>query len=245
MVSSSVISIIQARIGSTRLPGKILMDIAGEPMLQRVTERALRATMLDKVVVATTDLPEDDRTVELAGNLGLDTYRGSSEDVLERYYGAAEKFGGRVIVRITSDCPLIDPKIIDLVVGGHLSSGADYTSSTVKRTFPRGWDVEAFNIDAFKRARLGAKEYHQREHVTPYFREHPEEFKVQSVEAEGKLRRPDLRLCVDEADDLKLVRAVYDELGADGNFTGEDIIDLFERRPELAKINAGVKQKVK
>lgn len=238
-----VVAIIQARVGSTRLPGKILIDIAGEPMLQRVIERVKQATLLDQIILATTELPEDDKVINLAKKLNLEVYRGSSEDVLERYYGAAEKYDAETIVRITSDCPLIDPKIIDLVVGNHLEERADYTSNTIKRTFPRGWDVEVFNMAVLNIIQGVATDPYQREHVTPYFYEYQDNFKILNVEAEGNLYRPELRLCVDEINDLTLVRAVYEALGSKGDFDAADIIDLFDRRPELENINAEVKQK--
>lgn len=231
-------------MGSTRLPGKVMMPIAGKSLLWHVIERVRQSTKIDKIILATTTLSEDDRLEEFAGNTALPCYRGETEDVLARYYGAATRFGARVVVRICCDDPLLDPQIIDGLIGEHFISGADYTSNTIKKTFPLGLDTEVFNYDALQKANRKATEDYEREHVTPYIYQHPEIFKLKSVEADEQLRRPDLRLTVDTAEDLKLVREIYKHLYRnDRMFHTEEVIDLLDRHPELVAINAHMRQK--
>ena len=149
-----IVAIIQARIGSTRLPDKVSADIAGQPMLAHVVNRTRRAKALDAVVVATTTQPADDAIVRVCQKRGWPYFRGSEEDVLDRYYQAASAFLADVIVRITSDCPLIEPEIIDKVVDEfrHYSPAVDYVSNILTRTFPQGLDVEVMSFDALKKA---------------------------------------------------------------------------------------------
>lgn len=204
--------IIQARMTSTRLPCKVLMDIEGKPMLWHVINRLKFSEKLNDIILAIPDTKENDILEKFAKDNKIKYFRGSEEDVLSRYYETAKKFKCDVIVRITSDCPLIDPKIVDFVIGKHLGSDADYTSNTLKRTFPRGLDVEVFNFKVLERAHKEVTESYQREHVTPYIYKHPEIFKLQNIEAKGKLRRPNLRLTVDTKEDLQLIREIYKHL---------------------------------
>src|SRR5580704_18054455 len=159
--------IVQARMGSTRLPGKVMADIAGKPMLQRVLERVSKAHLVDSVLIATTCLSEDETVCEWAAKQGYPFYRGSQRDVLDRYYQAA--FAGRAdrVVRITSDCPLIDPGLIDLAIDVHRESGADYVSDGVQPTLPLGESVEVFWFQGLKRAWQNATHEYERVHVTP------------------------------------------------------------------------------
>ena len=237
-------AIIQARMTSTRLPGKVLMDIEGKPMLWHVVNRLKFSEKLDDIILAIPNTKKNNILEKFAKDNKVKYFRGSEEDVLSRYYKTAKKFKCDLIVRITSDCPLIDPQIVDLVIEKHLKLNADYTSNTLKRTFPRGLGVEVFNFKVLKKAQKEAKEDYQREHVTPYIYEHPEIFELQNIEAKGKLRRPDLRLTVDTKEDLKLIREIYRYLYNPGKiFYTEEIIDLLDKHPELIKINANVQQK--
>jgi spore coat polysaccharide biosynthesis protein SpsF len=234
-------AIIQARMTSTRLPGKVLKDISGEPMLRHLLDRLRSTNTIDNVILAIPHSKQNDKLENLAKELKLPCFRGSEDDVLSRYYEAAVEFGMEAIVRITSDCPLIDPWITDTVIAAHLNSNADYTSN---KGFPRGLDTEVFNFDALNRAYKEAKQNYEREHVTPYIYLHPEIFKLKSVEATGKLRRPDLRLTVDTEEDLRLIREIFKRLYRDGRiFYTEDVIDLLDKHPELVAINAHVVQK--
>lgn len=237
-------AIIQARMGSTRLPGKIMMDISGKPMIWHVVDRLKRSEKLNEIVIASTFDSKNDVLEAFADDNNINFFRGSEEDVLQRYLDGAEKYNIDLIVRITSDCPLIDPNIVDCVINEHIDSNAHYTSNTQQRSFPRGLDVEVFSRDSLLRIdRLAIKKY-QREHVTPFFYENPSEFKLNNVTTEGKIRQPYLRLCVDTEEDLKFVREVFKRLYKPPDIIKiEDIIDLIEKEPELAMINKNIKQK--
>lgn len=238
------VAIIQARVGATRLPEKILKDVSGKPMLWHVVERLRFSRMIDDIVLAIPSSAENDLLENFAKGLKLHCFRGSETDVLSRYYGAALKFGGDVIVRITSDCPLIDPGVTDHIIDAHLNSGADYTTNDVEYGFPRGLDTEALNFDALSRAYKEATLDYEREHVTPYIYQHPDLFKLNYVEAKGNLRRPDLRLTVDTEEDLEFIREIFKQLYRDGQiFYAKDIIEFLAQHPELIAINAQVRQK--
>lgn len=242
--NNSVTAIIQARMGSSRLPGKVMMDIAGRPMLWHVIDRVHRSTKIDNIVIATTALTEDDRIREFAEKLTLPCYRGQVDDVLGRYCGAAVESKAGTIVRICSDQPLIDPEIIDKIIAAYTDSGADYASNTLKETYPLGVYAEVFSYNTLKKAKDEATKDYEREHVTPYIYRHPEIFRLKSVEAEGGLRRPDLRLTVDTEEDLKLVREIYHNLyRGDKVFSLGKVIELLDKHPEIAAVNAHIKQK--
>ena len=190
------VAIIQARMGSTRLPGKVLLDLAGEPMLARVVHRVQRAASLQEVIVATTVQPADDAITQLCAGRGWPCARGSQDDVLDRYYQAATASQADVVVRITSDCPLIEPDVIDQVVGALLAGQpeVDYASNVQPpRTFPRGLDVEVIRFDALERAWREDVDPAWREHVTPYLYRHPERFRIHGVfNADMYIINPDI-----------------------------------------------------
>ena len=226
-------------MGSSRLPGKSLSDIAGKPMVQRVMERVSAASLLEKVVLATTVLDEDAPLCSLARHLDVACYRGDADDVLDRYYQAAQQFGSRVIVRITADCPLIDPDIIDRAISAFLPSGYDYVSTSYPTsTFPDGEDVEVFSFGALEQAWREASLLSEREHVTPYIWKNPQLFKLGSVPNTEDLSA--LRWTVDEERDLAFVREVYRHLDKEGMFGMADILALLQAHPELAGINQGI-----
>jgi len=237
-----VIAIVQARMGSTRLPGKVLKKIKDKFVLDYVIYRLRMCKNLDDIILATTTNKKDDKLEQYAIDKEIKYYRGSEEDVLSRYYSAARKLNVDVIVRITSDCPLIDPEIVDEVIKKHIETKADYTSNIIKRTFPRGLDVEVFNYNVLKNAFDNAKEKYQREHVTPYIREKSDKFKLQNIEAKGKLRRPDIRITLDTEEDLKLISKIINLFNTI-NFKTKDIIDFLDKNPDLLKINENIKQK--
>jgi len=235
-------AIIQTRMTSTRLPGKVLENIAGKAMVWHVINRLSFSKKIDDIILAIPTTKESNVLEDFARDHNLKCFRGSEEDVLLRFYGAAKEFGCDVIVRVTSDCPLIDPEIVDLIIEKYQK--VDYASNTLERSFPRGLDAEVFSFSVLEKAHKEAKEYYQREHVTPYIYEHPEIFKLYSVKAEGKLKRPDLRLTVDTKEDLELVREIYKHLyNPQKIFLTKEVIDLFERNPELSEINNNIKQK--
>ena len=176
----SVVAVVQARMGSSRLPGKVLEDIAGETMLAHVVARVRAARTIDEVVIATSTHPGDDQLVREADRLGAGVFRGSEADVLSRYLGAARQFSASVIVRVTSDCPLLEPSVVDHVVES-LRWDVDYASNTHQRTFPRGLDVEALFRETLERIASKATSPQAREHVTAYIVEQPAEFRVRHV----------------------------------------------------------------
>lgn len=237
-------AIIQARVTSTSLPGKVLMSIEGKSMLRHIVERLRYAKKIDDIILAIPDSSKNDILEAFAKENTLPYIRGDEDDVLSRYYKAAMYFDCDAIVRITSDCAVIDPRIVDYVIEKHLAKNADYTSNTLERTYPRGLDVEIFSFDALKKAYNEAKEPHQREHVTPYIYEHPRIFALQNIEAKGIIRRPELRLTVDTEEDLALIKNIYHFLYKPGNiFLADEIITIVDAHPELKEINARIKQK--
>jgi spore coat polysaccharide biosynthesis protein SpsF len=230
-------------MGSERLPGKVLADIEGRPMLCHVVERSRRAELLNEVVVATTLEAEDDAIAELCLEREYPFSRGHPNDVLDRYLRTAQAHSAEVIVRITGDCPLMDPEIIEDTVIAFLgeTNRPDYASNRLERNLPIGLDVEVASFGALERAAAEAKEPHQREHVTPYFYENPDKFKIISVLS--GLDLGNLRWTVDTQEDLIFVRQVYQRLGASGDFGWREVLALIEREPELPLINAHIAQK--
>lgn len=239
-----VVCIVQARMGSSRLPGKVLMDLAGEPVLARCLARLGRARSLDQVAVATTTLPGDQALVDWCAARGVACLLGHPEDLLDRYHQAALALGADVVVRCTSDCPLIDPELVDRVVGEFLAArpGVDYASSRLPEyLFPRGLDTEVVSMAALERAwRMDANPA-WREHVTPYIYFHPESFAILGVPCrEGDFSA--YRLTVDTPEDLALMRLIYEHFGHD-RFSWREAVELLRARPDWAGINAAVEQK--
>jgi spore coat polysaccharide biosynthesis protein SpsF len=251
-----IVAIIQARFASSRLPGKVLLPIAGQPMLGRVVERARRAVSIQEVVVATTVDPSDDAVAEMCRERGYACERGSLYDVLDRYYQAARAHQADVIVRITADCPLIDPQEIDRTVEAFRHTGADFAANRLpppfKRTYPIGLDTEVCSFAALERAWTEAKEPYQREHVMPYLYNRSPVIDAKDFGGfpDGALfkvlylnHEPDcgsLRWTVDTPEDLELIRRIYARLGDQDDFTWRDVLDLVEGEPDLMKINASV-----
>src|SRR3989338_7242252 len=228
-------AVIQARMGSTRLPGKTLAEICGKPLLLHLVERVYASQFVKEVVVATTTKPQDDVLVEFTERLGLKCFRGSEEDVLDRIYQAARYYGVDSIVRVTPDCPLMDPHVIDKVIETYLSAGYDYVTNTSPYTYPDGLDVEIFSFKALERAWREAKLPSEREHVTSYIRKSGC-FRLFNVEGPVDLSR--FKWSVDSAEDLAFVRAVYARLYNDNKvFHLEDVIRLVNDHPELQTIN--------
>ncbi|MBU2540202.1 glycosyltransferase family protein [Patescibacteria group bacterium] len=243
-------AIIQARMGSTRLPGKVLMDIMGKPMLWHLINRLKFSKRINEVILAIPDTKENDALEKFAEENKIKYFRGSEEDVLSRYFKAAQKFKCDLIVRMTSDCPLIDPKIADLVIEKHLNYGADFTANflegkrgeTLERTFLHGTELEVFNFSTLENAYQQAKEPYQREHVDPYIFEHPEIFKIAAIKNTEDVSY--MRCTVDEMKDLELVREIYKRLYKKGEiFFMEDVVNLLKTHPELMEINKEVKRK--
>jgi spore coat polysaccharide biosynthesis protein SpsF len=236
-----VVAIIQARMGSTRLPGKVLKDLAGATVLERVVSRLRRCRLVSEVVVATSAEQADDAILNECQRLGTDVFRGSEQDVLDRYYRAAQQARAEVVVRITSDCPLIDPGVSDKTIQAFLSERPDYASNALERTYPRGLDTEVMTFDALKSAWTEARQAYQREHVTPFLYQHPERFKLLSVKGDRDYSQ--CRWTLDTPEDLEFLRAVYARSFEGEDLTWQDVLNIVEREPELAEINRHVVQK--
>ena len=235
-----ITAIIQARMGSTRLPGKVLMDLAGESVLARVIQRVRRSALVQEVAVATTKSAADDPIVSECVRLGTRAFRGSEHDVLDRYFRAAQQFGGEAVLRITADCPLIDPILIDQLVEAFTERRVDFACNVLPRTYPRGLDAELFTVRALEKAWRLADAPHQREHVTPVLYDRPDVFSMIFVRGERDYSR--YRWTLDTADDLRLIRTIYENFGNRIDFTWRDVIGLMERNPQLERINAHVVQ---
>jgi spore coat polysaccharide biosynthesis protein SpsF len=237
----NTVAILQARMGSTRLPGKVLMDLGGETVLARVVRRLRRAKLIDELVVATSDSRIDDAIVRECHRLDVPTFRGSEGDVLDRYYQAARLCTADTVVRITSDCPVIDPQLVDETIRAFQQQHADYASNALSRTYPRGLDTEVLTTVALERAWNDAHKPYEREHVTPYLYEHPELFRL--VSQCGQIDYSQYRWTLDTPQDLELLRAIYARFSNQDNFGWGEVIQLVEREPELAELNSGVIQK--
>jgi spore coat polysaccharide biosynthesis protein SpsF len=241
----NVIAIIQARMGSSRLPGKVMKDIGGKPVLQHVIERSKLTKSLSGVAVATTIDPGDDAIEAFCISQGVLVFRGSMQDVLDRYYRAARQFKADAIVRITADCPLIDSGLIDQTVTEFERRGVDFAANRLpppfKRTFPIGLDVEVASFAALERAWREATEKYEREHVMPYLYEKEGRFKVFVLN--NDVDYGSLRWTLDTPEDLELVRAVFARFAPRTDFTWQEVLRLFQREPELAAINSGVVHK--
>jgi spore coat polysaccharide biosynthesis protein SpsF len=239
-----VAAIIQARMGSTRLPGKVLKKVLGKTLLEYQIERVKRAKTIDEIIIATTKKESDDPIVQLCQQLSIPYYRGSEEDVLSRYYKAATEFNVDVIVRLISDCPIIDPNVIDKVIGYYLENRDqyDYVSNTLMRTYPRGLDTEVMSYEVLKRAHEEAKELVYREHVTAYIYNHPNHFNLCNVLNEKDDSKH--RWTVDTEEDFLLIKNILETLyPLNPLFTLEDVIQILRDKPEWVEINAHIEQK--
>jgi len=239
MAGGKIVGIVQARMGSTRLPGKTLADLHGKPLLQRVIERTKAGRHLRTIVVATTANAEDDAIVEFCRWCGVECFRGSEEDVLDRYYQCADWCGAEIIARITADDPFKDPQVMDKVVDHLLAHPElDYASNNLEPTYPEGLDTEVLTRQALSRAWREARLLSDREHVTPYIWRHPHLFRVASVKHTTDLSH--LRWTIDVEEDLAFARQVYARLNHRGLFLMDDILALLQAEPQLAAINQGI-----
>lgn len=233
-----ILAVLQARVSSSRLPGKVLAEVLGAPMILRQVERVRRSGLIDQLVIATSQDPSDDLLAELCSKEDLAIFRGSLSDVLGRFYGACAKINPHHVVRLTGDCPLADPEVIDHVIEKHLEDLNDYTSNTITPTFPDGLDVEVFTFKALEEAFQEAQLPSEREHVTPFIYKRPHRYKLGCLTFEEDLSY--LRWTVDEPVDLNFVREVYQALyPGNPSFGMLDVLELLKRRPDLAEMNKG------
>ena len=240
-----VIAIVQARMGSSRLPGKVMKEICGKPMLEWVIQRAQGAACINQLAVAMTTDPADDILENYCREHGIEYYRGSPADVLDRFVQAGRKFHADVIARLTADCPFIDPDLIDQTFGAFTESRVDFAANRLppphKRTFPIGLDVEIVAMPALEKAWREAIELYQREHVMPYIYQHPELYKMCIID--HPLDFGSYRWTVDTPEDLLFIQAVAEKQSCRMDFGWLEVIDLLKQHPELMKINALVKHK--
>ena len=240
----NTVVIVQARMTSSRLPGKIMAPVLGKPLLELQAERLKRAQLVDEIVIATTTNDTDDPVESLTERLRIGCFRGSEDDVLDRVLRAAHAFDVDVIVEITGDCPLIDFQVIDQLVGVYRANDYDYVANVLKRTYPRGLDTQVFATSVLEEVARLTDDPADHEHVSLYIYEHPEKFKLHNIESGLPEEFWDLRLTVDTPEDLELIRTIYQELyPTNPAFTIQDVITLFQRQPELRRINQHIAQK--
>lgn len=231
-----ILAILQARVSSTRLPGKVLKPLLGKPMILRQIERLKRTRSIDRLLIATSVGPEDDALASLCRENGLECFRGSLDDVLDRFYQAAKTSQPDHVMRLTGDCPLTDPEILDQLADLHLGSGCDYSSTALEPTFPDGLDAELMTFSALEHAWREAKLPSQREHVTPFLYQNPDRFSIRVLKNERDLSA--LRWTVDEPSDFEFVTRVYEGLyPANPNFGMAEVLAFLERHQDLFELN--------
>lgn len=239
-----IVAVIEARYNSSRLPGKVLMPILGQPMLVRIIQRLKLARTLDDIVVATTDSPLDDSVVEAMNYMGAHTFRGSEEDVLDRVVKAAQSVDADIIVEITGDCPLVDPGLVDKLVGDFLVGGADFVSNILPHTTPRGTDVRVFRTTDLAEINRTSTDPADHEHVSLHFWEHLDRYTCRNVEMDLPEVVAEIRLTVDTEEDLALARAIYEGLyPSNPAFSLVDVLDYLNANPALLELNRHVVQK--
>jgi spore coat polysaccharide biosynthesis protein SpsF len=233
--------IVQARMDSTRLPGKVLQPIAGKPMLEWQLDQLAAVRRADRVVLATTVNPEDEALAALTRERGLACYRGSEHDVLERYAEAARAFDARTVIRICGDCPLMDPEVVDAVIACYEQGPpADYVSNTCEKTFPLGCGAEVFSREALETANAEARDPVEREHVTPFFYFRPERFRIRQYKQDRD--ESHWRWTVDTPEDFDFVTRILTAIGPRRPFRRADVFAVLDRHPEWSGINAHVRQ---
>jgi len=238
-MEEKVLTIIQARKGSSRLASKVLRDLGGKTALEHVIYRVTQSKLTSQVVVATTINRADLPIVEMCAGMGVSVYCGCEEDPLERYYQATRLFGGAHTVRIKADCPLIDPEIVDEAISLHLSSGADYTTNTIERTYPVGQDVEILTRQALKTVWQSAVLFSEREHITIHIPKHPDLFKISHLKCTEDLSGK--RLTMDYPADYELLRIIFDDLYPQNpDFRIKDVLGFLSKNPDLEKINGHI-----
>lgn len=239
-----VVATIEARMTSTRLPGKVLLEIGGKPALAYMINRIKRSRLVDDIVVATTVNDSDDPIIDLCNKLGCKYFRGSEEDVLLRVLEAAKSVNADIIVELTGDCPFIDPDIIDKVIELYFSGDYDYASNIVERSFPDGFDTQVFSVQSLEKVSRLTDDPIDRVHVSCYFYNHPQKFKLANLIADQDSTWPDLRLTIDEPADYQLLKLINEKLqDRKGMFSVNEVISLLKQEPELVELNKHVRAK--
>lgn len=239
-----IVATIEARMTSTRLPGKVLKPACGKPMLELMVERLRRVPSLDGVVIATTVNATDDPIVALAQRLGVEVWRGSEDDVLQRVLDAATAHKVDVIVETTGDCPLIDPDVVEECIRVYRDSGVHYVSNVLERTYPIGMDTQVFATAVLADVARRTDDPADHEHVSLYIYRHPEIYSLKNVPAPSALWRPDLALTLDTPEDYALIARIFEALyPANPAFGLRDVLAFLEREPAVARLNARVRRK--
>ena len=238
---TKIVAIVQARMGSTRLPGKVLKEVLSRPLLSYQIERMAQSRLIDELVIATTP-NSNEPIIELCKKENVSYFIGSEKDVLERYYLAAKQHQADIVVRMTSDCPLIDADIVDNVINMYKNNNFDYVSNTQIRTFPRGMDTEVFSFSALERAYKEAKIEYEHEHVTPYLYLNAEKFKIGQYIQDQDFN--EIRLTVDTPEDFELIKRLFEKLyPINSKFSLEDILEVLKENPSWLEINKEIVQK--
>jgi len=243
LVNQKILCLVQARMGSTRLPGKVLKLLNGVPMICIIMRNLQRSKQITKSMVVTSDTSKDDILVDCLKKYNIEYSRGSEKDVLSRFYNAAGKEKADLIVRITADCPLLDPEVVDRIIGEAVANNTDYCSNAEVRTFPRGYDVEVFTFGILKKMFFDTKDPDDLEHVTLFIHKNLNLFNTLNVTAPENKHHSEWRVCVDTEEDFRLIEKIFEHYKNKDLIKYDDIIDLFEKHPELPKINSTVKQK--
>lgn len=239
-----IVCIVQARVGSTRLPGKVLKKICGKTVLEHDVIRLKLIKNIDEIVIATTELDRDNKIVEECKKMNVKYFRGSEQNVLARYYYAAKENNADIVVRVTSDCPLIDPEVSSKIIEFYLENmdKYDYVSNTIDRTYPRGLDIEVFSFKALEKTFKEAIIERDKEHVTPYIWDNPDKFKL--CQYRNDIDYSYLRWTLDTEEDYLLISTVYKELYGTKDILGfNNIIELFKKKPNIRQINENIEQK--
>lgn len=237
-------AIIQARCGSIRFPNKVFANINGQPLLWHVVDRLRYAKMIDNIIIATTDNDIDDAIEDWCEKEGILCYRGSENDVLNRYYCASKAYPSEVVVRVTADDPFKEPAVIDKVIGKLISENLNLVTNNYPPSFPEGLDCEAFTFETLEKMEREAKDEVEREHVTQYVYRHPDKFKIGNIVSPKKLS--EYRWTIDTKEDYEMVKAIYRkrESGASCILLMDEIIDILNKHPEIADINSKVKRSI-
>jgi len=235
---SKITIILQARTGSKRLPGKTLSKIEGKFLIWHIINRLKKVKSVDQIILATTKKTEDDILEKIGLQNNIFIFRGNSNNVLKRYYHCAKKFDADPIIRITGDCPLLDPLLIDQMIEFYLTHNYDYVSNTIKPTYPDGLDVEIFSFKILEKLMNKVSKQSDKEHVTSYIIENIKDFKVFNYE--NKTDLSDIRLTVDEKQDLKLIRKIFSLLQPKIIFSLNDIMKIINQNPKIIEMNKGI-----
>lgn len=236
--TKKITCIIQARTNSNRLPNKVLLKISNSPIIIHILNRVKKSNYIEQIILATTNNPNDQILLDIANDNQIISFKGNEFDVLDRFYNAAKEYDADPIIRITGDCPLIDPILIDKMLKFFLKNNFDYVSNTLERTFPDGLDVEIFTFATLKKAFSEATWISEREHVTSYIIKNPKLFKLFSYTNIKNLSH--LRWCLDEESDYKMLQKIYQEFEPGKFFSTTDVLKLLEKRSEISKMNFGI-----